>query len=125
MMAKKDQRAKRLTRPDWEQVNVPIMRWCLRVKRAQTLGSFFETLLGTGSKAIVERSRKDPFWGAVLKEDGTLHGENQLGQLLVELRNDVRAWLYAADDDEPFPTVQPPAIPDFRLLGQEIGPMRG
>src|SRR5690606_37437152 len=42
------------TRPDWDQVRVKIMRWCLRVKLAQNWHKFSELLLATGDKPIVE-----------------------------------------------------------------------
>lgn len=121
MKAKKDGRKEKFSRADWNLVNVEIMRWCLRVKLVQHFDEFFETLMSTKARAIVERSRKDRFWGAVLEEDGALRGENRLGLLLRELRTEVKAWLYAADDDTPYPAVQPPDIDNFRLLGRKIG----
>jgi hypothetical protein len=45
----------------------------------------------TRTMPIVEVSRKDPFWGAKAQDDGTLLGQNVLGQLLMELRAEVNA----------------------------------
>src|SRR6266704_6624321 len=52
------------SRPDWDEVRVQIMRWCLRVKLAQHWETFGELLLSTGERSIVEESSRDPFWGA-------------------------------------------------------------
>jgi hypothetical protein len=79
--------------------------------------------MSTRERPIVERSRKDPFWGALLDENGVLRGENWLGRSLVELRQEVAQWLYASEADEPYPPIEPPRIPGLRLLGREIGPI--
>src|SRR5262249_20992275 len=95
------------------------------VKLVQNFGDFFDALMATRQRAIVERSSKDRFWGAVEEKDGHLHGENRLGRLLVELRNEVQTWLNAADDDDAeFPAVPPLSISDFRMVGREIGIIR-
>ena len=52
------------SRPDWNQVRVKVMRWCLRVKLAQNWVKFSALLLDTEDRPIVEESRKDDFWGA-------------------------------------------------------------
>jgi hypothetical protein len=49
------------------------------MKLEQHFGRFFNLLKSTGDRAIVERSRRDRFWGAVLEKDGVLRGENMLG----------------------------------------------
>jgi len=103
------------SRPDWDQVRVKIMRWCLRVKLAQNWRVFSELLLATGERPIVEESRKDDFWGAKATDDGTLVGMNVLGRLLMELREAVKA-----DGRELLMRVQPLAIPDFLLGGRQI-----
>lgn len=55
------------TRPDWEEVKILIMKWCLRVKLAQNWERFSEVLLKTENMPIVELSNKDDFWGAKKK----------------------------------------------------------
>ena len=103
------------SRPDWDQVRVKIMRWCLRVKLAQNWRAFSELLLETGDRPIVEESRKDAFWGAKATDDGTLVGMNVLGRLLMELREAVRV-----EGRESLMSVQPLAIPKFLLGGRPI-----
>lgn len=121
MKAKKDGRRELLTRCDWNEVRLQVMRWVLRVKLVQCWGEFFvDDLLATGSRPIVERSRKDRFWGAVPDENGVLRGENMLGQLLMELREEVRQWLYGGEDEIDFPPVHPPVIAGFTLLECEV-----
>jgi predicted NAD-dependent protein-ADP-ribosyltransferase YbiA (DUF1768 family) len=44
-------------------------------------------LLGTGEAELVEHTRNDNYWGD--GGDGT--GKNRLGQLLIELREELRA----------------------------------
>lgn len=103
------------SRPDWDRVRVRIMRWCLRVKLARNWPAFRQLLLSTGNRAIVEDSGKDPFWGAQPQTDGTLVGENVLGRLLMELREDLQK-----PTDESLKWVEPIPIPDFSLFGEPI-----
>lgn len=104
------------SRADWNGVRLNIMRWCLRVKLAQHWDKFSELLLRTGDKSIVEDSRKDQFWGAVLQPNGMLEGRNALGRLLMELREELKGA-----NRELLRSVQPIDIPDFLLYGQPIG----
>lgn len=104
------------TRPDWNDVRFKIMRWCLRVKLAQNFSEFERLLLATSDRPIVEQSRKDDYWGAkVLEDDETLVGQNVLGRLLMELREQLKH-----DDPCRFQTVEPMNIPDFLLFGKPI-----
>jgi ribA/ribD-fused uncharacterized protein len=103
------------SREDWDHVKLRIMRWCLRVKLAQNWSAFRELLLSTGDRMIVEESGKDSFWGAIPQDEDILVGENKLGRLLVELREDLRQL-----NAESFLSVEPVAIPDFRLYGEPI-----
>ncbi|RAZ72995.1 NADAR family protein [Mesorhizobium atlanticum] len=102
------------TRPDWEDVRVPVMRWCLRVKLAQNWETFSALLMATGDRPIVEDSRKDDYWGAKAAEDDLLAGRNVLGRLLMELREIVRS------DPDRIAEVLPLDIPQFVLLGHQI-----
>ncbi len=122
MVTKKDGRRAKYTRPDWDAVNIDIMAWCLRVKLAQNLGPFYWLLEKTGAKPIVEWSHADRFWGAVEDEDGVLHGANQLGRLLMELRDFALAkW---EKERETLRVVEPMTIPNFKLLGEDIRAIR-
>lgn len=108
------------TRPDWETVKVPIMRWCLRVKLACNWIKFGELLLATGKKDIVEDSARDRFWGAVATEDNEqLVGVNALGRLLMELRE-----RFSGPDRKELAYVEPPQIKNFLLLGSVIGDVK-
>ena len=111
------------TRADFEDVKVDIMRWCMHVKLAQNYLTFERLLLSTKNKEIVEDSHKDRFWGAVRdKEDPKiLRGCNILGKLLVELR---QACLDSCVSTQLY-KVEPLALPDFKLYGEDIDVVQG
>lgn len=96
------------TRPDWFDVNLDIMFWCLEVKLIQNPS--FEAMLLSTSKPIVEYSKKDPYWGAYRVGDLYV-GHNKLGLLLMKLRSVVRDGL---TDIYPLP------IENFLLFGEKI-----
>lgn len=103
------------SRPDWERVRIPIMKWCLRVKLLYNWEKFSELLLETGDKPIVEDSRKDNFWGAKpCRDRDTLTGQNVLGRLLMELRDQLR------NDPNPLRSVAPVRIEMFLLDGRSL-----
>lgn len=105
------------SRPDWSDVRVRVMQWCLRVKLAQHYETFGDLLLATGDAPLVEQSRSDDFWGAKLKTDGCeLVGRNVLGRLLMALRD-----LRRTGEKEDLITVAPIPIPEFMLLSRPIG----
>jgi hypothetical protein len=72
-------------RADWEAVKDEIMRAALQAKFAQHPGlrSF---LLQTGDAELIEHTKNDSYWAD--GGDGT--GKNRLGQLLMELRTELR-----------------------------------
>jgi type I restriction enzyme, S subunit len=107
------------TREDWTHIRVRVMRWVLRVKLAQHMNTFGNVLLATGDSSIVERSGKDRYWGAIESDDGTLEGENVLGRLLMELREELRT----RSRDE-LSIVTPPRVDHFLLLGRPVGIVR-
>jgi len=78
-----------LSRYDWDKVRVSVMRWALRAKLACNFEKFSEILLNTGNRPIVEDSSKDDFWGAH-KIDDVFVGQNVLGRLLMELREEIK-----------------------------------
>jgi ribA/ribD-fused uncharacterized protein len=102
------------TRPDWEQIRVAIMFWCLRVKLLQNWDKFSQLLLSTGNFPLVEESRRDVFWGTKPVDPEILVGHNVLGCLLTELRELLRT------QPESLQAVEPLAIPQFLLLGEPI-----
>ena len=90
--AEKAVKAKRLAtkheariRPDWMQVKDDVMARALRAKFTQH-ADLRALLLGTGSEEIAESVANDYYWG--IGEDGT--GQNRLGQLLMQLRAELR-----------------------------------
>ena len=76
-------------RSDWEEVKVDVMRQGLRLKfqdpKLRTM------LLATGDKELVEGNTwHDRTWGRCICEKCGGQGENLLGQLLMELREEIR-----------------------------------
>jgi hypothetical protein len=80
---------------------------------------FGSVLLATGDAAIVERSSKDRYWGAVESAAGTLEGQNVLGRLLMELREELKTRSH-----EELLVVLPPQVERFVLLGRPVGLVR-
>ncbi len=101
------------SRHDWEQIKTTVMRWCLRVKLAQHHEKFAQLLLATEDKPIVEESNKDSYWGAKPIND-QLIGQNILGRLLMELREQIKS-----NPNQPL-IIEPPKIDNFLLLSQPI-----
>jgi len=114
---------KKCNRPDWDACHILLMRWCLRVKLLQNWEKFSALLLASDSRAIVEKSTKgDKFWGAVLTEVGTLVGQNYMGRLLMELRENIKSNVDPLSAD--FTVLAPLYIPDFLLCGEKIQEIR-
>ncbi|WP_296697117.1 DUF1156 domain-containing protein [Thiocapsa sp. UBA6158] len=108
------------SRPDWDAARVKIMRWCLRAKLIQNFAEFSRLLLATHDRPIVEESRKDDFWGAKPIDAKVLVGQNVLGRLLMELREELR------DGDRwPAQELPPLDLPEFLLFGRPIEPIQG
>ncbi len=101
------------SRPDWDEVRVPIMAWTLRVKLIQNFVSFGDLLLSTSDLPIIENSRRDDFWGAIPQPDGTLRGRNVLGCLLMALRREL------VETPDNVLEAGPP-VADMSLMGEEI-----
>ena len=72
-------------RADWEAVKDEIMREALRAKFTQN-PQLRSLLLGTESAVLVEHTTNDSYWG----DNGDGSGKNRLGELLMELREDLR-----------------------------------
>lgn len=103
------------TRPDWDDVRVNVMRWCLRIKLQNNWGKFGRVLDRTGGASIVEESTKDEFWGAKPKEGGLLVGKNALGRLLMELRGQFREV-----EEGRAIGLKYPAVPRLYLFGEPM-----
>lgn len=108
------------SRQDWEMVKFKIMKWCLEVKLIQNFDEFSTILLSTGDKTVVEYSKKDAVWGAILKDDHTtLVGKNALGRLLMELREKIKSHEITKST-----VLLPPNVPAFLLFGNTIEELR-
>lgn len=73
-------------RSDWEQVKDEVMLRALRAKFTQH-AKLGQLLLSTGDAELVEHTRNDSYWG----DGGDGSGKNRLGQLLMQLRDELRA----------------------------------
>jgi len=72
-------------RSDWESIKDDTMRDALRAKFTQH-PSLRSLLLHTGDAELIEHTKNDRYWAD--GGDGT--GKNRLGQLLMELRTELR-----------------------------------
>ena len=72
-------------RPDWETVKDDIMRQALLAKFTQH-PQLRSLLLSTENAELVEHTRNDRYW----VDGGDGSGKNRLGQLLMELRDQLR-----------------------------------
>lgn len=108
------------SRKDWLEVRHRVMRWSLRVKLAYHYESFGRLLLSTENQDIVELSSKDDYWGAKLTEEdeNLMVGQNVLGRLLMELREQ-----YRGDSGKQLLFVPRLNIQNFSLLGVPIEPI--
>lgn len=73
-------------RRDWESVKDKVMLEALCAKFTQH-EDLKAILLGTGDAILVEHTENDSYWG----DGGDGSGKNRLGQLLMQLREELRA----------------------------------
>ena len=73
-------------RKDWESVKDQIMLEAVRAKFTQH-EELKAILLGTGDAKIVEHTERDSYWG----DGGDGSGNNRLGQILMQVREELRA----------------------------------
>jgi ribA/ribD-fused uncharacterized protein len=72
-------------RPDWEAVKDNVMREALRAKFDQH-PKLKSLLLSTDDAELIEHTRNDNYWA----DGGDGSGKNRLGELLMELRTQLR-----------------------------------
>lgn len=73
-------------RSDWnDEFKLQVMRKAVRAKFTQHAG-LRDLLLSTGDAFIAEHGDKDDFWG----DGGDGHGQNWLGRILMELRDELK-----------------------------------
>jgi predicted NAD-dependent protein-ADP-ribosyltransferase YbiA (DUF1768 family) len=104
-------------RPDWDQIKLEVMNYCIRVKLINNWVQFGELLRGTGDREIVLKApKKESFWGLFTSKDGYCRcGYNHLGRLLMNVRNELNN-----PNNEPLRVLVPPAHLNLMLLGSEI-----
>lgn len=73
-------------RPDWEAVKDGVMLEAVRAKFAQH-EELRAVLLATGDAVLVEHTANDAYWG----DGGDGSGKNRLGQILMRVREELRA----------------------------------
>lgn len=77
-------------RPDWDLVKDDVMRLALKLKFVEG-GQLAQDLLDTGNSHLVEGNTwKDTYWGIDIR---TGVGQNRLGKLLMERREQLRKLL--------------------------------
>lgn len=77
---------KRKLRRDWESAKDDVMRKAVRAKFTQH-DELRALLLATGDAKLVEHTTNDAYWG----DGGDGRGRNKLGQILMEIRAELRA----------------------------------
>ena len=77
---------KRKLRRDWESVKDNVMRDAVLAKFTQH-EDLRELLLSTGGAKLVEHTTNDSYWG----DGGDGSGKNMLGQILMEVREQLRS----------------------------------
>ncbi len=105
-------------RKDWDEIQVEVMEFCLKMKLIWYWVKFGNLLRSTEGKAIFEieaREVKSPFWGVVQDGEG-FRGENTLGKLLMKLRDEL-----IDSDNESLMVVEAPSHLGLKFLGEEIG----
>jgi type I restriction enzyme S subunit len=103
------------TRPDWDEVRVDIMEWCLLMKLKCNWENFSTLLLVTECRDIVEESHKDRFWGTVEDESGLLVGSNVLGKLLMKIREALKQGRPSSSQEIRFKEIR-----DLVLFGEDV-----
>lgn len=73
-------------RSDWEQVKDEVMLTALRAKFTQH-AKLGRRLLSTGDAVLIEHTKNDAYWA----DGGDGSGQNRLGVLLMQLREELRA----------------------------------
>ena len=113
----------------WKKTRFVVVKRGIRAKFAQN-PSMMETLLATGNAILAECSPRDKDWGILLStsdpevQDITKwKGENLLGQVLMEVREELRDELRITENGEVFPyedAKEKEPIPEWELMAGEL-----
>lgn len=77
-------------RSDWDSARFDVMEQVLRAKFREP--ALRAKLLATGDRTLIEGNTwRDTTWGAVRTKTGQWSGRNELGKLLMHLRDELRA----------------------------------
>lgn len=92
LMKNKQKKHRGLIRKDWDELKEIIMEVTVHLKLVTHWVKFGNLLMESGTKKIVERSKKDSFWGMIpqVSNPGVLVGENKLGMILSRFRELIR-----------------------------------
>lgn len=102
-------------REDWDDVKLEVMDFCVRTKLLTNWIQFGKLLRATKGKEILMVSGSDKYWGMVKNKDGQFDGENQLGLLLMKLRDE-----FLGEENLQLRVVVPPMGLDLLYLGKAI-----
>jgi len=83
--ARRGRERSRPLRPDWSRVRDEVMRMAVHAKFTQH-SELREALLATGDASLVEHTANDAYWA----DGGDGSGRNRLGQILMEIRAELR-----------------------------------
>lgn len=113
----------------WKKTRFVVVKRGIRAKFSQN-PSMMETLLATGNAVLAECSPRDKDWGILLStsdpevQDITKwRGENLLGQILMEVREELREELRVTSDGQTFPyddATEKDPISEWEMLPGEM-----
>ena len=86
---------KKPLRRDWESVKDAIMKKAVLAKFTQ-YEDLRQLLLGTGEAKLIEHTENDAYWG----DGGDGSGKNRLGQILMQVREELRTQVENGELDE-------------------------
>lgn len=104
-------------RQDWEEIQIEVMEFCLRIKLIWHWVKFGDLLRRTEDMEIyaVEPGKtKSPFWGVIPDGNG-FRGGNHLGKLLMKLRDDL-----ILTDNKSLMVLEPPSHLGLKFLRTDI-----
>jgi len=92
LMKNKQKKHRGLIRKDWDELKGIIMEFTVHLKLITHWIKFGNLLVESGTKEIVEVSKKDSFWGMIpqISNPSVLVGENKLGGILSRFRELIR-----------------------------------